>query len=173
MPFIRFMAFKMNGFNGKIGFKKYGTGPEILAKTSKIMQVWFGDLIFGTFCLISWDPVHIFKNRFLRWNPGFKPVVLSTINPIIRRIFFRTYKGALEFKKLKKMKLRGLQMKISGTIYKSEKNSSQYVIHGTQNNRLESRVSILPKKCWKSTFQINPAKFDTFWPISRDPMHIL
>ena len=45
------------------------------------MQVWFGDLIFGTFCLISRDLVHIFQNRFLRWNHGFKPVVLNTTRP--------------------------------------------------------------------------------------------
>ena len=56
------------GFNPKIGFEKYAPGPEILAKTSKIMQVWFGDLIFGTFC--------------------FRPVVLSTMNPTIRRILY-------------------------------------------------------------------------------------
>ena len=31
---------------------------------------------------------------------------------------------------------------------------------------------ILPKKCPKSAFQTKPAKFDTFWPISRDSMHI-
>ena len=43
------------GFNAKISFEKYAPGPEILAKTSKIMQVWFGDLIFGTFCSIL-DP---------------------------------------------------------------------------------------------------------------------
>ena len=53
-------------FNAKIGFEKYAPGPEILAKTSKIMQVLFSDLIFGTFCLISRDPVHIFQNRSLR-----------------------------------------------------------------------------------------------------------
>ena len=48
-----------------VSTQKYAPGPEILAKTSKIMQVWFGDLIFGTFCLISRDPGHIFQNRFL------------------------------------------------------------------------------------------------------------
>ena len=36
-------------FNVTIGFEKYATGPEILAKTSQNMQVWFGDLNFGTF----------------------------------------------------------------------------------------------------------------------------
>ena len=76
------------------------------------MQVWFGDLIFGTFCLISRDPVHIFQNRSLRWNRGFKPVVLNTINPIIGRIFFRTYIGVPEFKNIKKIAVRVLQMKI-------------------------------------------------------------
>ena len=46
----------------KIGFEKYALSPEILAKTSQNMQVWFGDLNFGTFWLISPDPVHIFQN---------------------------------------------------------------------------------------------------------------
>ena len=42
----------------------------------------------------------------------FQPVVLSTMNPINERIFFRTYKGVLKFKKVKKIKVRMLQMKI-------------------------------------------------------------
>ena len=81
------MVLKTTGcsrFKHENRYKKYAPGPKILAKTSKIMRVWFGDLIFGTICLISQDPVHIFQNRFLRW----KLVVLSTMNPIIRRIFF-------------------------------------------------------------------------------------
>ena len=41
-----------------------------------------------TFLTISQDSVHIFKNQFLRWNRGFKPVVLSTITPIIGRISY-------------------------------------------------------------------------------------
>ena len=77
-----------HGFNAKIGFEKYAPGPEILTKTSQNMKVWFGYLNFGTNCLISLDPVHIFQNRFLRWNRELKPIVLSTINPMIRRIFF-------------------------------------------------------------------------------------
>ena len=64
------------------------------------------------FLPISRDPVHIFQNRFLRWNRGFKPVVLNTINPIIGRIFFRTYIGVPEFKNIKKIAVRVLQMKI-------------------------------------------------------------
>ena len=35
-----------NSFNS---FAKYAPGPEILAKMSQNMQVWFGDLDFGTF----------------------------------------------------------------------------------------------------------------------------
>ena len=31
---------------------------------------------------------------------------------------------------------------------------------------------ILPKKCQKLVYQTKPAKFDTFWPISRDSVHI-
>ena len=61
--------------NAKIGFKKYGKGPKILAKTSQNMKVWFCELYFGTFWLISWDLVHVFQNRFLRWNRELKPFV--------------------------------------------------------------------------------------------------
>ena len=50
-----------HGFNTKIGFEKYEPGSEILAKMSQNLKVWFGDLIFGTFCLISRDQVHIFQ----------------------------------------------------------------------------------------------------------------
>ena len=50
----------------KSDFEKYGMVPEILAKTLQNMQVWFCDLDFVTFWLISWDPVHIFQNQFLR-----------------------------------------------------------------------------------------------------------
>ena len=35
------------------------------------------------------------------------------------------------------------------------------------------RPKILSKKCQKSAFQTKPAKFDTFWLISRDSVHIL
>ena len=38
--------------------------------------------------------MHIFQNRFLRWNRESEPVNLNTMNPIIRTIFFFTYKGA-------------------------------------------------------------------------------
>ena len=54
------------GFNANIGFEKSAMDPEILAKTSQNMQVWFGDNNFGTFWLISQDQVHIFQNQFLR-----------------------------------------------------------------------------------------------------------
>ena len=63
-------------------------GPEILAKTSKNMQVWFGKPDFGTFSLISRDPVRIFQNRFFCCNLELKPVVLSTMYLINRMIFF-------------------------------------------------------------------------------------
>ena len=41
------------GAKPRVSTQIYAPGPEILAKTSKIMQVWFGNLIFGTFCLMS------------------------------------------------------------------------------------------------------------------------
>ena len=69
-----------HGFNTKIGFAKYAPGPNILAKTSKIMQAWFG------------DPVNIFQNWFLCWNRELKPVVLSTMNPIIYRFFWDLFR---------------------------------------------------------------------------------
>ena len=37
------------GFQRKYWLGKYAQSPEILAKTSQNMQVWFGDLDFGTF----------------------------------------------------------------------------------------------------------------------------
>ena len=41
LPIIGFMVLKTTqDFNAKIGFEKYAPGPEKLAKTYKIMQVW-------------------------------------------------------------------------------------------------------------------------------------
>ena len=48
---------------------------------------------FGTFWSIFRDPVHIFQNRFLRWNHELKPVVLSTMSPINRKKISLSYKG--------------------------------------------------------------------------------
>ena len=59
-------------FNAKIGFEKHAERPEILAKMCKILVVWFGRLIFDTFLVISWDSVHVFQNRFLRWKCRFE-----------------------------------------------------------------------------------------------------
>ena len=56
---------------------------------------------FETFWPISQDSVHIFQNRFLRWNRGLKPVILSTMKPIIGGIIFLTYKGVQKFFKWK------------------------------------------------------------------------
>ena len=48
-----------------------------------------------TFWPISWDLVHIFQTRFFHWNRGFKPVDLSTMNPINwTKFFLLTYKGS-------------------------------------------------------------------------------
>ena len=82
-----------HGFNPKISIKKCAPGPEILAKMSKIMQVWFGSLIFSTFWLISQDSMYIFQTRFLGWNRELKLVVLSTVNPINKANFFSVIKG--------------------------------------------------------------------------------
>ena len=75
------------------------------------MQVWFGDLIFGMFCLISQDPVHIFQNRFLCWNRELKPVDLSTINPKNKTNFFLSYKGGCRFLKLRTPQQKPLKIK--------------------------------------------------------------
>ena len=66
----------------RVSIQKLVWSPEILAKRSQNMQVWFGNPDFGTFWLISQDPLHIFQNRFLHWNRELKPVVLSTMKPI-------------------------------------------------------------------------------------------
>ena len=54
---------------------------------------------FDIFCRISWDPMHIFQNRFLRWNPELKPNVLSIIKPMNRTKIFLTYNGPSRIKK--------------------------------------------------------------------------
>ena len=84
---------RTHGFNAKIGFEKYATSPEISAKKCQILLVWFGRPILDTFLVISWDSVHIFQNRFLRWNRESEPVDLNTMNPIFGTTFFFTYKG--------------------------------------------------------------------------------
>ena len=81
-------AARTHGSNAKIGFEKYAPSPEILAKMCQILLVWFGRPILNTFLVISWHSVHIFQNRFLRWNRESKPVNLSTMNPIIWTISF-------------------------------------------------------------------------------------
>ena len=43
------MVLKTHGFNAKIGFEKYAPCPEISAKMSKILRIWFGDLNLDTF----------------------------------------------------------------------------------------------------------------------------
>ena len=95
-----------HGFNAKIGFKKYAPSPEISAKMSKILQIWFGDLNLDTFNLISQDSVHIFQNRFLHWNRGFEPVVLSTMNPRNLTKIFLSYKGSFRILERKSTQLK-------------------------------------------------------------------
>ena len=72
---------RTHGFNAKIGFEKYATSPEISAKKCQILLVWFGRPILDTFWPISRDSLHIFQNRFLRWNRESEPVDLNTMNP--------------------------------------------------------------------------------------------
>ena len=78
-------------FNSKIGFEKYIPSPEILAKMSQNMKVWFGDLNLVTFWSISQDSMQIFQTRFLHWNCELKPVILSTMNPLNGTNFFLPY----------------------------------------------------------------------------------
>ena len=65
---------------------------------------------FGTFWQIFQDPVHIFQNRFLRWNRELKPVVLSTMNPINGTNFFLSYKGGGSFLKSRTPQLKPLKI---------------------------------------------------------------
>ena len=60
------------GFNAKIGYKKYALSPEIFAKTSKIMLVWFDDLIYGMFSLISRTQCIYFKNNFAKLSSSWQ-----------------------------------------------------------------------------------------------------
>ena len=52
---------------------------------------------FETFWPISQDSVHIFQNRFFRWNREAESVSLNTINPIIRTIFLHLERGQRHF----------------------------------------------------------------------------
>ena len=109
------MVFKSTGlisrFQRKIGFEKYAPSPEISAKMCQILLVWFGMPILDSFLVISWDSVHIFQNRFLRWNGEIEPVDLNTMNPIIRTIFSPTYKGVRDILRKPPPKLKNLEIK--------------------------------------------------------------
>ena len=76
------------------------------------LKIWFGRSNSDTFIPISQNPMHIFQNRFLRWNPWFKPFVLRTMNPIIRRVFFWLIKGSWNLKSKKKIAVTVVRMKI-------------------------------------------------------------
>ena len=94
--FMGFMVLKMTGlsslFQCKNRLEKYLLSPKILAKMTQNIKFWFGDLNLGTFWPISQDQMHIFQNRFLRWNRELKPVVLSTMKPINETKNFLPYK---------------------------------------------------------------------------------
>ena len=77
---------------------------------SKNMKVWFGDLNFDTFLLISQGLLQIFKNRFLRWNRELKPVVLSTMNPINGSKIFLSYKGVCRILKSRTPQLKPIKI---------------------------------------------------------------
>ena len=79
-------------FNAKIGFEKCAPSPEISAKMCPKSAFYTKPAKFDTFWPISRDSMHIFQNRFQRWNRVYELVDLNTMNPIIRTIFF-TYKG--------------------------------------------------------------------------------
>ena len=89
---IGFMVLKTTGlssrFQRKNWFLKISTGSKDITKNIPKYEglVWRPEL--DTFLLISRDPLQIFKKQFLHWNRERKPVVLSTINPIIGIIFF-------------------------------------------------------------------------------------
>ena len=70
------------------GFEKYAPGPEILIRICQNPGRQTKPAHFETFLPIS---------QFLRWNPWFKPVVLSIMNPIIGGIFFLTYSRVHKF----------------------------------------------------------------------------
>ena len=69
-------------------FEKYTRSPEILGKMNPNLAFQAKCQNFLTFFPISLDQMHIFSNQFL------------------------TYKGVLEFKKVKKIAVRVVQMKI-------------------------------------------------------------
>ena len=73
--------------------KNYRTGPSAFSNSGRQTK----PVRFWTFWPISQDSVHTFQNQFLHWNRGFKPVILSTINPINWTNFFLVVKGRLEF----------------------------------------------------------------------------
>ena len=55
---------------------------------------------FVTFWLLSQVPMHIFQNRFLRWNCELKLVVWSTMNPIKRKQIFTFKVGSCNFQRI-------------------------------------------------------------------------
>ena len=83
-----------HSFNAKIGFEKYAPSPKILPKNCLKSAFQTKPAKLDTFWPISQASLHIYQNRFLRWNREFEPVDLNTINPIIRTIFFSLIKGS-------------------------------------------------------------------------------
>ena len=98
---------RTHGFNAKIRFKKYAPSPELFTKKCPTLAFQTKPAKFDIFLLISQDSVHIFQNRFLHcWNRWFKPVVLSTMNPINWTKIFLSYKGSFRILKRKSTQLK-------------------------------------------------------------------
>ena len=70
--------------------------------------------------------------------------------------------------KSEKKKLFGLQ----GSWYSNRPAQSHGFNAKIGFEKYATSPKIIPKNCPKSAFQTKPAKFDTFWPISRDWVHI-
>ena len=87
---------RTHGSNAKIGFEKYAPSPKILPKKCPKSALQTKPAKFDTFW-ISRDSVHIFQNRFLRWNRELKPVGLSIMNPLIGKLFLTLKRGSWNF----------------------------------------------------------------------------
>ena len=99
---IGFKVFKSTGsasrFQHKNQFLNICTESRDIGQNVSNLAGLVWKAIFNTFWLISQDLVHIFENRFLRWNRESEPVDLNTMNLIILTIFFSyLYRGQSHF----------------------------------------------------------------------------
>ena len=84
--FVLYQIWKLNWF-GKLCIRSRNIG-----KKEGFFYILLEKQNWDSFLPISQDLVHIFQNWFLFWNPGFKLVVLSTMNPIIGFSFLNSKK---------------------------------------------------------------------------------